>query len=153
MAKLAWTPDFTAPSSIFYKAKWATERGRGGSRKIGNNTYLELIAEPNDEDDSGKVCVRLHQTAIVCYNQDGSINFDTGGWGTRTTMSRLNALLPMQVWTQKGQHYIGGPAGSAAFAERGVVWYDEAMGKWLAKTDETEIRGRSVRDLMRQRAR
>lgn len=151
MVKLAWTPDFASPSSVFYKAKWAAERGRGGTKKLGNNTYLEIIAPPNDEDDSGKVCVRLHRTYIVCFNQDGSINFDTGGWSTRTTMMRLNEFLPLRVWTQKGDHYIGGPEGKAAFAERGVVWFDDRIGKWLAKTDENEIRGRSVRDLFKQR--
>lgn len=56
------------------------------SRKIANNTYLEL--------DRHSVGVRLHRTIVVCHHQDGQITINTGGWDTVTTRQRINAHLP-----------------------------------------------------------
>src|SRR5512138_1858727 len=49
--------------------------GKRSSRKIGNNTYLEL-------DHDGSIGVRLHSTRVVVWYPDGTARLYTGGWNT-----------------------------------------------------------------------
>lgn len=53
------------------------------SVKIGHNTTLE-----NGND--GSVGIRYHDTVIVRYRADGSVTFNTDGWGTMTTLGRMD---------------------------------------------------------------
>jgi hypothetical protein len=69
------------------------------SRKLANNTYAERRQ-------SGAIAIRLHQTDIVTFNQDGSIVANTGGWKTSTTKARLNDYLPCRIWQQRGQWFF-----------------------------------------------
>lgn len=65
----------------YYEAE-AELNGRA-SRKVGNNTYLERRNEHT-------IAVRLYQTDVVVFHDDGSTTYDSGGWRTITTKSRLN---------------------------------------------------------------
>ena len=58
------------------------------SRKIGNNTYL--IRHKN----TVSVSVRLHNTDVLTFHPDGSIDLCNGGWRTCTTHARMNEFLP-----------------------------------------------------------
>lgn len=75
--------------------------GSRKSRKLENNTYLIRDGE--------KVYVRLHDTNICQYNEDGTLTLDTGGWFTVTTKSRLNqciAPLGFSITQVKGLWYF-----------------------------------------------
>ena len=50
-------------------------------RKLDNNTYLERRG--ND------IAVRLHNTDVVIFHEDGCTVFDSDGWRTRTTQDRM----------------------------------------------------------------
>lgn len=65
-------------------------------RKMANNTYAERI----DED---RIGIRLHDTHVVIYHRDGSVELDTGGWFTVTTKDRINAWAPCRVWSERGE--------------------------------------------------
>ncbi len=41
------------------------------------------------------ICIRLGETWILDYYQDGRIYLDAGVWKTRTTMMRMNEYLPL----------------------------------------------------------
>ncbi len=58
-------------------------------RKIANNTYLERRGED--------IALRLHQTDVVTFHTDGTATFDTGGWFSMTTKSRMNDALPRGI--------------------------------------------------------
>lgn len=57
---------------------------RGGAKGlIAHNTYLERR-------DGGGYAVRLHDTYVVTFYSDGSVELDSGGWQTPTTRDRMN---------------------------------------------------------------
>ena len=67
------------------------------SRKLCNNTYLQRRED-------GSIAVRLHQTDVVTFNQDGSTVLISGGWRTVTTKDRINSYLPFgQIWSTRGE--------------------------------------------------
>lgn len=59
--------------------------GKRESKKICNNTYLEK------REDS--IAIRLHNTDILTFCQDGKIILNTDGWKTATTKDRFNRYL------------------------------------------------------------
>lgn len=76
-------------------------------RKIGNNTYLEQVHRDDPSLLQG-IAVRLHDTQILVFWEDGTIKLDSGGWKTPTTKHRLNGCLPYPfgVTQEKGHWYI-----------------------------------------------
>ena len=76
--------------------------GRGGRRKLQNNTYLERI-------DEHTVGVRLHDTHVVKLHDDGSTSLDSGGWHTMTTKERINDYIDyplLRVTSDRGRWYL-----------------------------------------------
>ena len=78
-----------------------------------DNTRVECL--------DGWVRIYLHNNLIAevlhCGGTFPSIYIDNCGWNSRTTQSRLNALLsgldfPLRVFTKKWQHYVSMPTGS-----------------------------------------
>jgi len=67
-------------------------------RKIGNNTWLERRG--------ADIAVRLHDTDVVTYHDDGSITLDTGGWFTVTTKDRMNCCTPFSIGSKRGEWYV-----------------------------------------------
>jgi hypothetical protein len=92
-------------------AKWLekAQSGRGGRRKLENNTYAILHNRPTDAGtyEPAFVAVRLHATDILRFYPDNSVVVNSGGWQTRTTLDRLNKFLPgnWRIYTQKGTWY------------------------------------------------
>jgi hypothetical protein len=86
--------------------------GDRDSVKLGNNTYLERVTERVYED--GKmpqertvIAVRLHNTQIVRFYEDGTKSLHTGGWQTVTTKDRLNEFCGNKIFQQKRCWYYG----------------------------------------------
>lgn len=48
----------------------------------------------------------LHDNAIACLNQDGTLEITTAGWNTPTTRERLNGLPGVRVNMRRGQLYL-----------------------------------------------
>lgn len=62
------------------------------SVKLCNNTVLFVNETAQG---IGDAYVRLHNTIIVTFREDGNIvELDSGGWQTVTTKARMNNLLP-----------------------------------------------------------
>jgi hypothetical protein len=66
------------------------------SRKIGNNTYAEIMPD-------GSVGVMLHSTYVVTIHEDNTYTLRTGGWYTPTTKDRINQYIPGYVRQVKGE--------------------------------------------------
>ena len=58
--------------------------------KLGNNTWLENI--------NGGIGVRLHNTIIVWFHEDGKTTLHTGGYYSVTTKDRINAFITGHVY-------------------------------------------------------
>jgi hypothetical protein len=74
----------------FKEAEKLILHGRGGKKKLENNTYLERYSD----DEFGVV---LHSTTVVRIFRDGSYILDSGGWHTVTTRDRINRYAPHGV--------------------------------------------------------
>lgn len=111
-------------------------------RKLANNTYLERR--------NGNIAVRLHNTDIVIYHQDGIITLNTNGWTTPTTKDRLNRFSPAMIWQENSVWYV-----SASY-ERGARYlFTDNMrvnvhGKPLDAKLETKADRKAIRDLKRK---
>jgi len=57
------------------------------SRKMGNNTYAVRNAD-------GTLGIRLHNTQVVVFHEDGRVILDSGRWRTSTTKARINEFVP-----------------------------------------------------------
>ena len=85
--------------------------GTRDSRKVANNTYLKREPETKD------IHVKLHDTNVVTYHEDGSVTFNSGGWRTMTTADRMRNWGPFRwgglqsdrgVWTILGHLFFDG---------------------------------------------
>jgi len=74
-------------------------KGRN-SKKIGNNTYLVDL--------ENRIVVRLHDTNVVTFYEDGKVKLNSGGWQTVTTKDRMNKYLPVpwKVFQEKFEWYL-----------------------------------------------
>lgn len=68
-------------------------------RKIGHKCYLVLRG--NDA-----VAVRYHNTDIVTYYPNGSININNGGYRTVTTKRNINRYSPFSVFQKDFDWFI-----------------------------------------------
>ena len=69
------------------------------ARKIDNNTFQYFNS--NNE----KV-IRLHDTDIIVFNNDGSITLNSGGWQTVTTKDRMNKFTSLNIYQEKSIWYV-----------------------------------------------
>ena len=69
------------------------------SRKIGNNTYAEIL---NDN----TVAIKLHSTYVVKIRDDGTYTLNSGGWQTVTTKDRINQYSPVRVYQRKFEWFV-----------------------------------------------
>lgn len=70
------------------------------SRKLENNTYVEVI-------DENSIGVRLHQTYVVTYLSDGLVVLSLGGWNTMTTKDRINKYSNLGIYQRKRRWFVG----------------------------------------------
>lgn len=78
-------------------------RGRKGTRRLGNHTYLHPIP--------GGIAMKYHNTDVAIFRPD-YVELNSGGWLTYTTKERLNwalnlAKIPASVWQSKSVWYCG----------------------------------------------
>lgn len=69
------------------------------SRKIGNNTYAEILHD-------GSVGILLHSTYVVKIHADNTYTLQTGGWQTSTTKDRINQYSPVRVYQRKYEWFV-----------------------------------------------
>ncbi len=70
-------------------------------RKVANNTIEYWIGDERR--------IRLHNTDIVVFKENGDIVLNSGGWRTVTTKDRMNMYIPGRGISQKrGIWYIDG---------------------------------------------
>lgn len=76
------------------------------SRKLRPNTYLQRrgLADPG----VSPIAIRLHNTDIVTFRNDGFIELNTDGWFTITTKDRMNRYLPdpFCIFSKKGSWHV-----------------------------------------------
>ena len=100
MAKLKATPkNFAEALQAFDNFKRGS---RIGSVRLGNNTYLESYVDGCKVD---RICVRLHNTNIVTFCEDGRIVLNTDGYRTATTKDRINQFISGRVWQKNYQWF------------------------------------------------
>jgi hypothetical protein len=72
-------------------------------RKLANNTYLIRLTTQkrlkNGLYGEPKPCfaIRLHNTDIIKFFPDGTIELNSSGWRTATTKNRMNKYLPAEI--------------------------------------------------------
>lgn len=78
-------------------------------KKIAPNTWLKWV-------DPGKIVVQYHSTNIVTFLDNGMTNVNTGGWATRSTMGRMNQVIPyIRAYQIKGTAYLSDSTGLAFY--------------------------------------
>ena len=78
------------------------------SVRLGNNTYLEAIAERvysegRIPEERITIAVRLHSTYIVKFYEDDRTVLYSGGYRTVTTKERINHFIKGRIFQAKGQ--------------------------------------------------
>lgn len=68
-------------------------------RKIGNNTYAEILHD-------NSVGIMLHSTYVVKIHEDNTVTLQTGGWQTVTTKDRINQYSPVRVYQRKYEWFV-----------------------------------------------
>jgi hypothetical protein len=79
--------DVSAGSDYKDLYKIVTEGKYRGARKIGDNTFLNLLPDQT-------ILVRFYGTPILTYRPNGEVDVNFGGYMTNTTFSRINNLVP-----------------------------------------------------------
>jgi hypothetical protein len=76
----------------------------------------------------GSRVIRLHNTDILTFFPDGSCQFNSGGWRTVTTKSRMNEYGPsgVRIDQEKGMWYIFDGNISHPFFD-GIIWTPEGI--------------------------
>lgn len=78
-------------------------------RKVDNNTWLVRR--------EGHVALRLHNTDILKYWPDGSVEYYAGNWQTWTTKDRLNKFGPLRIYSDRGVWLTGRNGSTVAFED------------------------------------
>jgi hypothetical protein len=102
------TTRFSSVKSAFREADALL--GKRTQRKLGNNTYIRR--------EGLLIVVRLHATDIIKIGKD-RIVLDSGGYRTKTTKERINAVLPhgYGLSADKGLWHLRTPKGAYTFAD------------------------------------
>lgn len=80
-------------------------KGKADRPLDGRSTRLVHLLD-NDEE---TIVVRYHNTNVITYRPDGSVEYESGGWRTLTTKDRMNAYGAegWKIWSVKGVWKIG----------------------------------------------
>jgi len=100
-------------------------------RKLANNTYAERR-------ESGAIAIRLHNTDILTFNQDGSIVATTGGWKTVTTKARLNEYLSCRISQERGKWSVHHNGKTVEFAD-GITFHADGSITGAATPEQSDI--------------
>lgn len=111
----AYPADWPKYTRWYNRGKWGKEEP---SRKVASNTYHVWYK------DKGKYALRLHDTDIITYEQDGSVTVNVGLWTTKLTAERINPWLPYG-WRLDGTKSSGNNGGRGSYGgETGWYWYN-----------------------------
>jgi len=91
MAKLKAVPKSYAEAAEYLAGR--------DSVKLGNNTWL-VYMDDHANPELSQIGVRLHNTYIVRFYQDGRVSLHTGGYRTVTTKDRINQFIKGRVYQQ-----------------------------------------------------
>src|SRR5260221_7675367 len=107
-----------------------TARSIDAGKPIDRNTRLMLRGT--------SVAVRLHNTDIVTYAENGTVTLNTGGWKTVTTKVRINDYSPFSVWSRKGCWFVNINGKEFVFSDgMSITALGEVCGAGIP-TDEKE---------------
>lgn len=70
----------------------------GASRPLANNTRYVDRGEA--------VAIKLHETDVVTFHENGDVSFDSGGWRTVTTKDRMHFAGDFSIYSDSGEWYI-----------------------------------------------
>jgi len=82
----------------------ALKHGGNERKKLANNTYLIRRSED-------RIAVQVHETDVVIYRSDGTLEVRTGGWYSKLTCQRITSYTPdgLQVFTDDPLRTTDGP--------------------------------------------
>lgn len=96
-------------------AKAVEKMGKRERKKVAHNTYIHRTGPDT-------IALRLHDTDVLTWHEDGTVELDSGTWKTSTTKDRINRFAPggqynyegegrwegfrINVWTQVGTWYV-----------------------------------------------
>lgn len=102
--------------------QWAETRLTGrckNRRKMANHTYLERR-------EGGDIALKLHDTDIATYHDDGTVELHSGGWLTPTTKERLNRFTDARISQTQGiwslNVHLGNESWAATWDRPSVGW-------------------------------
>lgn len=120
----------------FATAEGLLSRGRNGTKKLANNTYLHKLNE-------NEIAVRFHATNIIVIHKDDSCNLNTGGWQTSTTKNRLNEFSPANIFQKNGVWYLA-TDGSSFYDGMRIDSYGKPLAKDAKDPDEISAKKRKL---------
>ena len=86
--------------------------------RINHNTYLEKVSDET-------IVVRLYATQIVKFHSDGSIQLNTGGYDTVTTVARINdSIMGASVFIRKGDLLVSVSGTEYTFENNMTIFED-----------------------------
>lgn len=90
----------TGTFSTYKNALAYIREGRSGwDRPVANNTRIHVR-------DDGAIGLRLHQTDVVVYYENGDVSFDSGGWRTVTTSDQVAYHPDYSIFSAGGIWFI-----------------------------------------------
>lgn len=96
--------------------------GNKERRRLANNTEILKVGDTSGDRFVTAIGVKLHGTVVVAYYPDGSIRLNSGGYRTRTTLQRINQLLPpgLGVYQKNFDWYV-------QLRGKGVIPFEDGM--------------------------
>lgn len=64
---------------------------------LGDRSKRNLAANTVLMEQANGLVVKYHDTDIVRLSDNGDIHLNTGGWNTRSTIERMNAVMPSGI--------------------------------------------------------
>ena len=95
-----WNPNYE-PSTYQQLAEYLLKGKNKENRPIANNTRVIRRSEK-------MIVIRLHNTDIITFYENGAIGLNSGGWKTVTTKDRMNRFTPrnIAISTDRGIWYV-----------------------------------------------
>ncbi len=139
--------------------------GSRKSRKVANNSYLCMTEGERDREghpgQRGTIAYKLHETYVVLYHHNGSVELNSGGWRTVTTKDRINRCLrdygprEYRVCSDRGVWYLYRDGIAVAGFADGMVIHpdgslngvDDTVAKHASNDRLNKLLGRYLRGL------
>src|SRR5689334_16706604 len=96
-----------------YQEAEAKLAGRDRVRLEGKVTWLERICRRS-------IGLRYHDTIVVRWWEDGSVQLNDGGWRTTTTLRKMRTYSPYPVYQSHLAWFVAAPNGLERY-RRGMI--------------------------------